>query len=154
MIKEIIDKNLKRVENDLQEIEDIQKIDFIDIFPTSEKHRQELDNEAQNIATIVEKTERGNVYLLNKPIITKYGELSLFKVRFYDETRINWEAAADFVVKDRKLLEDKVGKDSRFKYIKRPDWDAIEFKTEDTLIYFLNPLASEVFLKKKNIINY
>ena len=149
MIKEIIDKNLKRVENDLQEIEDIQKIDFIDIFPTSEKHRQELDIEAQNIATIVEKTERGNVYLLNKPIITKYGELSLFKVRFYDETRINWEAAADFVVKDRKLLEDKVGKDSRFKYIKRPDWDAIEFKTEDTLIYFLNPLASEVFLKKK-----
>ena len=149
MIKEIIDKNLKRVENDLQEIEDIQKIDFIDIFPTSEKHRQELDIETQNIATIVEKTERGNVYLLNKPIITKYGELSLFKVRFYDETRINWEAAADFVVKDRKLLEDKVGKDSRFKYIKRPDWDAIEFKTEDTLIYFLNPLASEVFLKKK-----
>ena len=149
MIKEIIDKNLKRVENDLQEIEDIQKIDFIDIFPTSEKHRQELDIETQNIATIVEKTERGNVYLLNKPIITKYGELSLFKVRFYDETRINWEAAADFVVKDRKILEDKVGKDSRFKYIKRPDWDAIEFKTEDTLIYFLNPLASEVFLKKK-----
>lgn len=149
MIKEIIKKNLKRIENDLKEINNIQKIDFIDIFPTSEKHRQELDNEAQNIATIVEKTERGNVYLLNKPIITKYGELSLFKVRFYDETRINWEAAADFVVKDRKLLEDKVGKDSRFKYIKRPDWDAIEFKTQDTLIYFLNPLASEVFLKKK-----
>ena len=149
MIKEIIDKNLKRIENDLQEIEDIQNIDFIDIFPTSEKHRQELDNEAQNIATIVEKTERGNVYLLKEPILTKYGELSLFKVRFYDETRINWEAASDFVVKDRKLLEDKVGKDSRFKYIKRPDWDAIEFKTQDTLIYFLNPLASEVFLNKK-----
>ena len=41
------------------------------------------------------------------------------------------------------------GTDSRFKYIKRPDWDAVEFKTKDTLIYFLNPLASEVYLNKK-----
>ena len=33
-------------------------------------------------------------------------------------------------------------------YIKRserPEWDAVEFKTDDTLIYFLNPLASEVY---------
>ena len=94
-----------------------------------------------------EKTERGNIYLLNTPIKTKYGDLKLFKVRFYDNTRTNWEAAADFVVKDRKLLEEKVGKDSRYKYIVRPDWDAIEFKTKDTLIYFLKPLASEVYLK-------
>ena len=34
-------------------------------------------------------------------------------------------------------------------YIVRPDWDAIEFKTKDTLIYFLNPLASDVYLNKK-----
>ena len=39
----------------------------------------------------------------------------------------------------------KVGKDKRYSYIKRPEWDAIEFKTENTLIYFLNPLASEVY---------
>ena len=39
----------------------------------------------------------------------------------------------------------KVGKDKRYSYIKRPEWDAIEFKTDDTLIYFLNPLASEVY---------
>lgn len=149
-IKEIIEKNIERIEKDIQEIEDIQAIDFIDIFPTSEAHRKELDNEAINIAKIVKETERGNVYLLNSPIETKYGDLLLFKVRFYDESRIKWEAAADFVVKDRKVLEGKVGKDYRYKYIVRPDWDAIEFKTDDTLIYFLNPLASEVYLGGKN----
>ena len=41
----------------------------------------------------------------------------------------------------------KVDKDHRFSYIKRTEWDAIEFKTDDTLIYFLNPLASEVYGK-------
>lgn len=149
MIEEIIQKNLKRIEKDLNEIKDIQNIDFIDLFPNSEEHRKILDEEAIKIGMIIEKTERGNVYLLNTPLDTEYGKLSLVKVRFFDETRINWEAAADFVVKDRKVLEDKVGKDPRFKYIVRPDWDAIEFKTKDTLIYFLNPLASEVYLNKK-----
>ena len=149
MIEEIIQKNLKRIEKDLNEIKDIQNIDFIDLFPISEEHRKILDEEAIKIGMIIEKTERGNVYLLNTPLDTEYGKLSLVKVRFFDETRINWEAAADFVVKDRKVLEDKVGKDPRFKYIVRPDWDAIEFKTKDTLIYFLNPLASDVYLNKK-----
>lgn len=149
MIKEIIDKNLKRIENDLQEIDDIKDIDFIDLFPVNQEHRELLDKEALKVGKVVKETERGNVYLLNTPLKTKYGNLRLFKVRFYDNTRTNWEAAADFVVKDRKVLEDKVGKDPRFKYIVRPDWDAIEFKTKDTLIHFLNPLASEVYLDKK-----
>ncbi len=149
MIEEIIEKNLKRIENDLPEINDIQNIDFIDLFPVTEEHRKLLDKEAIKVGKIIKETERGNVYLLNTPLKTKYGKLSLFKVRFYDETRLNWEAAADFVVKDRKILEDKVGKDRRYKFIVRPDWDAIEFRTKDTLIYFLNPLASEVYLNKK-----
>ena len=149
MIEEIINKNLERIENDLKEINDIQNIDFIDLFPFSEEHRKVLDKEAIKVSKIIKETERGNVYLFNTPLKTKYGKLSLFKVRFYDETRINWEAAADFAVKNRKILEDKVGKDPRFKYIVRPDWDAIEFKTKDTLIYFLNPLASDVYLNKR-----
>ena len=149
MIEEIINKSLKRIEKDIKEIPDIINIDFIDIFPTSEEHKKELDKEAIKNGKLVKKTERGNIYLLNNPIKTIYGELSLIKVRFFDETRLNWEAAADFALKDRKPLEDKVGKDPRFKYIERPEWDAIEFKTEDTLVYFLLPLASEVYLNDK-----
>lgn len=53
----------------------------------------------------------------------------------------------DFEVKDRSVLLQKVNYDERFKYIKRTEWDAVEFKTKDTLVYFLKPLASEVYLK-------
>lgn len=147
MLNEIIEKNLNRIENDLLEIEGLQRIDFIDIFSTSEKHKEQLDAEVIKMAKLLKETERGNVYLLNKPIKTKYGELKYIKIRFFDQTRLNWEAAADFVVKDRSVLMKKVGKDIRYSYIKREEWDAIEFKTSDTLIYFLNPLASEVYGK-------
>lgn len=145
MLKEIIEKNLHRIENDLLQIEGLQSIDFIDIFPTSEEHKKQLDNEVSKISKLLKETERGNVYLLNEPIKTKYGELRYIKIRYYDETRLNWEAAADFVVNDRNILMNKVGKDERYSYIKRTEWDAIEFKTNDTLIYFLNPLASKVY---------
>lgn len=149
MLSEIVDVNLKRIESDLKEIEGLKCIDFFDVFPTSEEHKDILDKELNKISTILEVTERGNVYSLNNPINTKYGELKYIKIRFFDKTRLNWEAAADFVVEDRNILLDKVGKDDRFKYIERPEWDAIEFKTKDTLIYFLNPLASEVYTKNK-----
>ena len=145
----IINKNLKRIEQDLKEIEGLKNIDFIDIFPISKEHRQLLDKEAIEIATLIKETERGNIYLLDEPVKTKYGNLRLIKIRFFDETRLNWEAAADFVVKDRNVLKQKVDYDNRFKYIVRPDWDAIEFKTNDTLVYFLEPLASEVYLNEK-----
>jgi len=145
MLQEIINKNLSRIEKELLEIEGIQNIDFIDIFPTSEEHRVELDRETSKISKLLKETERGNIYLLNQPVKTNYGELKYLKIRYFDETRLNWEAAADFVVKDRNVLMNKVGKDKRYSYIKRPEWDAIEFKTENTLIYFLNPLASEVY---------
>jgi len=149
MVKEIIEKNLKRIENDLKEIEGLQRIDFIDIFPTSENHKIMLDEEISKISKRVKKTERGNVYFLNQPIETKYGKLEYIKIRIFDETRLNWEAAADFVVENRDVLKNKVGKDNRYSYIKRQEWDAVEFKTKDTLIYFLNPLASEVYGKNK-----
>lgn len=144
-LQEIINTNMKRIGNDLKEIPNLKNIDFIDIFPTSEEHKNNLDKEIQNISKLLQKTERGNVYLLNEPIKTDYGMLDMIKIRFFDETRLNWEAAADFEVDNRDILMQKVGKDSKFSYIKRNDWDAIEFKTDDTLIYFLKPLASEVY---------
>lgn len=148
MLFDIIAKNLNRIEQDLQEIEGLKNIDFIDIFPISEKHKLQLEEEIEGIANLELRTERGNIYTLVKPLDTKYGKLKWIKIRYFDESRLNWEAAADFVVDNRNILLNKVDKDKRFTYIKRDDWDAVEFKTDNTLIYFLNPLASEVYSKK------
>ena len=145
IIEDIIARTLRRMERDLSEIKNIRRIDFVDLFPTSESHRKMLDEEAMREGKIIEETERGNVYLLNNPIPTKYGDLSFLKVRFFDETRKNWEAAVDFEVEDRSVLRSKVGKDPRFDFMVRQGWDAVEFKTNDALVYFVNPPASKFY---------
>lgn len=58
MIHEIINQNLARIEKDLLEIGDLKGIDFIDIFPKSEEHKNQLDDEISKISLLVQKTER------------------------------------------------------------------------------------------------
>lgn len=84
MIQDIVKINEERISEDLNEINGIQGIDFIDIFPTSEEHRKTLDEEACKFAKLVDSTEKGNFYLLNNPIKTRWGDLRFFKIRFYD----------------------------------------------------------------------
>lgn len=145
MLEDIIKKNQIRIEEDIRQIEGIQQIDFIDIFPESEEHRKMLDKEANKIGKLIDSTEKGKFYLLNDPIETKWGLLKFIKIRFFDESRLNYEAAPDFAVKDWNKLKQQVEIDKRFSFISRPNWDAIEFKTENSLVYFLNPLVTTVY---------
>ncbi len=151
-VNEIVVRSLARITGDLSDIPGILGIDFIDIFPTSEEHRVALDAELSKNAKVLKIAERGNVYELVSLINTEFGKLKYIKIRFFDETRLNWEAAADFKVENRQVLLDKVGKDKRFSYIERPDWTAVEFKTDNTLIYFLEPLASVVYGKENDTV--
>lgn len=75
MLEEIIQRNLSRIALDLEEIPGIISIDFMDIFPVSEDHRSQLDAEVARRARALQNTERGNVYELDEPIQTQYGEL-------------------------------------------------------------------------------
>lgn len=145
MLEEIIKKNESRIEKDIKQIEDIQFIDFIDIFPESEDHRKKLDEEVSKISRLIDSTKKGNFYLLNNPIETKWGKLKFLKIRFFDESRLKYEAAPDFAVKDWDKLKQQVQIDKRFTFICRPNWNAVEFKTENSLIYFLNPLVTTVY---------
>lgn len=144
-IKEIIDINQRRILKDIQEVDGIKRIDFIDIFPISEEHREKLNQEAKNISTVIDSTEKGEFYLLNDPIKTKWGDLKFIKIRFYDESKLNYEAAPDFEVENWNKLKEQCIYDSRFTFIERKKWNAIEFKTDNCLVYFLNPLVTEVY---------
>jgi hypothetical protein len=145
MLEDIIKRNQSRIEEDIKQIEGIQHIDFIDVFPKSEEHRKMLDEEVSKISILIDSTERGNFYLLNESIKTKWGLLKFLKIRFFDESRLKYEAAPDFAVKDWSKLRQQVEIDKRFSFISRPNWDAIEFKTENSLMYFLNPLVTSIY---------
>ncbi len=145
MIQEIVKLNEKRITEDIKEITGIRNIDFIDIFPASTEHRIKLDEEARKIAKLVDSTEKGNFYLLDKPIKTKWGDLRFLKIRFFDENKLNYEAAPDFEVKNWEALKELTKNDNRYSFIEREKWQAIEFKTDNCLVYFLNPLVTQVY---------
>lgn len=144
-LEEIIKRNEIRIQEDIKEIYGLKTIDFIDIFPISEEHREALEEELKEKSILIDKTEKGKFYLLNHPIKTRWGELKFLKIRFFDETKLNWEAAPDFVVEDWKILKSNVLEDKRFTFIHREKWDAIELKTENSLVYFLNPLVTKIY---------
>ena len=75
-------------------------MDYVDIFPRSEEDRVPLNSEANKLGNIIEKNERGTTYRLNKPISTELGNIELLKIRKFDETRLSWLGAGDFIVND------------------------------------------------------
>lgn len=145
MIEEIVKMNEQRITKDINEIDGIKRIDFIDIFPISEEHRMKLDDEVRKVSKLIDGTEKGSFYLLDNPIKTKWGDLRFLKIRFYDESKLYYEAAPDFEVENWEKLKEKSNNDSRFKLIEREKWKAIEFKTDNCLVYFLNPLVTKVY---------
>ena len=80
-------------------------MDYVEIFPRSEEDRVLLNDEAIKIGNIIEKNERGTTYRLNKPISTELGNIELLKIRKFDETRLSWLGAGDFIVNDLNLIE-------------------------------------------------
>ena len=144
-INEIINECMEDVSNDIKSLEMVEKIDFLDIFPKSVEHKKLLDNEAVKIARVVDKTERGNFYVFHKPIKTKYGQLKIIKIRKFDETRLPWVAAPDFSTTDYNKFLSKYKNDDRFTYIERPTYKGLEFKTNKSLIYFLDELTTDYY---------
>lgn len=145
-IKEIIKQCENDIENDVKELKFLQEIDFIDFFPKSDEHRKLLDKEATKIATLIDATPRGNFYVFNEPFKTKFGPIKIFKVRIFDETRLNWVAAPDFKVANYQEFYDYYKNDKRFKFVEKPNiYKGLEFKTEKSLVYILDEPTTEFY---------
>lgn len=144
-IKEIIDQCMKDIEHDIKSLKFIKSIDFLDIFPISTKHKILLDNEALKIAKIIDETDRGNFYVLNTPIKTQFGLLKIFKIRNFDKTRLNWVAAPDFETTNYNKFFENYVDNEKFLYIKKPTYKGLEFKTDKSLIYFLDELTTDYY---------
>ena len=104
-----------------------------------------LNKENLDIATIIDKTERGNFYVFNEPIATRFGQIKICKIRKFDETRLNWVSAPDFATTNYDKFFDLYKNDERFKYIEKPTYKGLEFKTDKSLIYFLDELTTDYY---------
>lgn len=144
-IKKIISEIVDEADSIIKEkIDENFLIDFVDIFPKSEKEKGQLTKEIEKIGKEILQTETGKIYRLSEPIITKFGPLSLIKIRIFDAGRTQ-RGAPDFKVKDYANFKHKYLADNSFKLIVRNDYEMLELRKEgrNVLIYFPDKTLSE-----------
>ena len=107
MITSLIENELKKYEKDISNIKENKIIDCITIFSNSNDDYDILNNELAN-NRIIDEMSSGNLYLLNKPIETIYGDLSFIKVRKHDDSYNNYRISVDFIVDDYEDFKYKI----------------------------------------------
>jgi hypothetical protein len=119
-------------------------VNYSCIFTQSEKDYKKFNSEAISRGKVVKQTEKGNIYLLKKPIETVAGTLRIVKIRKPDPKRPE-RGDADFTVADYPAFKKEYLNKPGFKLIERPDMEMIELadKDFDVLAYFSHPTLAE-----------
>lgn len=125
-------------------------VDYVAIFSKDDQEFDNLISVAENLGeeTDKETAGTGKTFLLNEPIETSAGSLSLIKVRLPDATRPQ-RGAPDFKIQNYIQFKDKYLQSSgNFTLMVRKDYEMIEIKGVDVLVYVPSKTVSERTQKK------
>jgi len=142
LIEKRILKTLKRQSGLIKSINFIeQTIDFFDIFPKNEEDKKILEKEASNYAITLKKSPRGNFYKFITPIQTPFGDLYFFKIRWFDNSKVLFDGAADFVITDFDKFKKTYSQNNFFEPItnnSKTGYDGYKYQDKNNWICFLN----------------
>ena len=139
MITSLIENELKKYEKDISNIKENKIIDCITIFFFFNDDYDILNNELAN-NRIIDEMSSGNLYLLNKPIETIYGDLSFIKVRKHDDNFNNYRISVDFIVDNYESFKNKIDNPIIKKY---DTFELIQFKNADSIINIISLSAKD-----------
>jgi hypothetical protein len=134
----IVNQGLKAIKENTNESD--LPIDYLGIFAKDDDEFEEIER----LLTILGKpgdktaTQSGSTFLLDKPLNTPAGRLKVLKVRRPDPTRPQ-RGAPDFRVKDYQNFKEKYllsGENSNFSLMVRKEYEMLELKGIDVLVYF------------------
>ena len=107
MINDLVISELNNYKEDIEAIKEEKTIDCITIFSSSEDDYIRLNNELSNNKLIDQMTS-GNLYYLNEPIKTMYGNLSFIKIRKHDDNYNNYRISVDFTINNYNDYKNKL----------------------------------------------
>jgi hypothetical protein len=139
----LVKQGLDAIKNNTDENQAI--IDYVSIFSKDDDEFKNLELVAETMGVQVDKEniKTGKTYLLNEPIKTAAGELKLLKIRIPDATRPQ-RGAPDFKIPDYVLFKEKYLQTSgNFTLMTRKDYEMIEIKGVDVLVYVPSKTLSE-----------
>lgn len=139
MIEQLIVEELDNYKTDIDSIKENKKIDCITIFSKSEEDYLYLNKELNN-NRIIDKMSSGNLYYLDNPIKTSYGDLSFIKIRKHDDNYNNYRVSVDFTVDDYANFKNKTDNP----IIKTYDtFELIQFKNKNSIINIISLSAKD-----------
>lgn len=139
MIKSLIEKELKKYDKDISKIKENKIIDCVTIFSNSNEDYDIINNELAN-NRIIDEMSSGNLYLLNKPIETIYGDLSFIKVRKHDDNYNNYRISVDYFVDSYEKFKDKIENPIIKKY---DTFELVQFKNNNSIINIISLSAKD-----------
>lgn len=149
IINYIVEQGLSTIKNNTNRKEAV--IDYVSIFSKDKKEFRNLEFIVKSIGCEVDKEtmKTGRTYLLNKPLKTSAGALRLIKVRKPDPVRLQ-RGAPDFKIQDyQKFKDEYLQRSGNFTLMVRKDYEMIEIKGVDVLVYIPDNTLSERLSKNK-----
>lgn len=139
MIEQLIKDNLEKYKENIDNIKENKTIDCITIFSKSEEDYLNLNKELSN-NKIIDEMSSGNLYYLNEPIKTEYGNLEFIKVRKHDDNYNDYRISVDFIVDDYSRFKSKLEKPIVKKY---DTFELIQLKNNNSIINIISLSAKE-----------
>lgn len=138
-INQLIKDELDKIKEDIDNIKEEKVIDCITIFSNSEDNYLTLNNELKN-NRLIDKMSSGNLYYLNEPIKTIYGDLLFIKVRKHDDNYNDYRISVDFTIKDYDGYKNKL----KNPIVKTYDtFELIQFKNNKSIINIISLSAKD-----------
>ena len=143
IIRYIVEKGIEAVNKNTDEFP--VTIDYLAIFAKDEAEYHDMIEFTREMGETVNKSmaKTGKTILLKNPVETEAGLLKVIKIRKPDATRPQ-RGAPDFKVGDYQEFKNKyLMSNSNFTLMQRTDYEMIELKGIDVLVYFPSKLFAE-----------
>lgn len=102
-------------------------VEFVCIFCHNEEEYKQFTNSIETVGKVVERTQSGFTYLLDKPIVTVSGPLRLVKIRKPDPQRLE-RGDADFNT-DYKNFKKRYQRNPGFELVKREAFEMLRLSS-------------------------
>jgi hypothetical protein len=139
----IVEQGLKAIKDNTVGVDAV--LDYVAIFSKSENEYQEMLSIAETLGEEVDKEtiKTGHTFLLKTPLATPAGLLKLIKIRIPDPTRPQ-RGDSDFKIQNYQEFKDKYLQSSgNFTLMPRKEYEMIEIKGVDVLVYIPNKTLRE-----------
>ena len=139
MLAQLITNELLKSKDVIDNIKADKIIDCVGVFTKTDKEYASLNTELKD-NKLIDEMPSGNLYYLNTPIQTEYGDLFFVKIRKPDNNFDDYRIYVDFVVDDYEQFKNTLDNPTIKSFDK---FELIEFKNNESIVNVVSLSAKD-----------